>query len=93
MSVLEECYKSGCLTALDIVEVNLDLVAEEFRRKQVRQITHFLSDVFYCKSDQYSLLFFRPKGFGPLDQGSGLDREVSLADPAPPNPGVFLPDL
>ena len=47
MSVLEECYKSGCLTALDIVEVNLDLVAEEFRRKQVWQLTQFLSDVFF----------------------------------------------
>ena len=47
MSVLEECYKSGCLTALDIVEVNLDLVAEEFRRKQVRPLTQFLSVGFF----------------------------------------------
>jgi len=42
MSVLEECYKSGCLTALDIVEVNLDLVAEEFRRKQTLNAAHRL---------------------------------------------------
>ena len=42
MSVLEECYKSGCLTGLDIVEVNLDLVSEEFRRVKTVDAAHRL---------------------------------------------------
>jgi len=42
VSVLEECYRSGCLTALDLVEVNLDLVSEEFRRKKTLDAAHRL---------------------------------------------------
>ena len=32
MTILEECYKTGCMSSLDLVEVNVDLVTEEFRR-------------------------------------------------------------
>ena len=73
MSVLEECYKSGCLTALDIVEVNLDLVAEEFRKKQVQPLTQIFLLTFFCKSDQKSpligenIVFFSRKGFGSTE--------------------------
>ena len=34
MSVMEECFNTGCMASFDLVEVNADLVSEEFRREQ-----------------------------------------------------------